>query len=59
MKAKTIFLSLAVLAPLHVARAAMRLSVSMMQSRDGLQDKLNAAMVPAAQDPQEQREFQN
>ena len=53
MKAKAIFLSLAVLAPLHVARAAMRLSVSMMNSRDQLEEKLNAATVAASQDPAE------
>ena len=53
MKAKTIFLSLAVLAPLHVARAAMRLSVSMIQARDQLQEKLKTATVATPQDHQE------
>ena len=53
MKAKAIFLSLAVLAPLHVARAAMRLSVSMLNSRDQIEDKLNAATVAVSQDSQE------
>ncbi len=49
MKAKAIFLSLAVLAPLHVARAAMRLSVSMLNSRDQLEEKLNAGALATDQ----------
>ena len=50
MKAKAIFLSLAVLAPLHVARAAMRLSVSMLNSRDQIEEKMNTAVKAAPQD---------
>ena len=34
---KASFLSVAVLIPLHVARAAMRLSVSMIAKRDALE----------------------
>ena len=45
VKAKTIFLSLAVLVPLHVARAAMRVSVSMLSARDTLQGKVAVSTV--------------
>ena len=53
MKAKTIFLSLAVLAPLHMARAAMKLSVSMIQARDQLMDKMEPGTTAVPQNPQE------
>lgn len=50
MKAKAVFLSFAVLVPLHVARAAMRMSVSMLSTRDRLQG-YDAAAVPAPSTP--------
>ena len=44
MKAKAVILSFAVLVPLHVARAAMRMSVSMLSTRDRLQGYDTAAV---------------